>query len=473
MKTQQIHLKTILVALFSATCVFTACSIDSLETSNNELTQEELEITSQIIGESLSNQNDGIISSLNDAFVIPSVDGMNSSAKVAGVAENSEYNDTTNTDSDYTYSYDPETGIHSVSFLRSVNQPSLSKEASVELSYIFYDIDGGFIEFPRAEKDRIETVDYTAEKSGSIETPRKNSSYTRNDQFLADGLSSGSNTIQIDGIHEGTGQFEINRANGDLITRSYTLSIDFLNVQIDKERTQQGQNLQSGVTGAVAYEITINRSVNGEESTKTVNGTIEFNGDGTALLRFRDFLDIFRIKLDDGRVYEDDEFEGYVQSVNLDESSFTLFSGQKIYITDNTEFDDGDFRTLDEVADALDRGANIEAEGDVNRRDDGTYVATEVEFELEDDDFEFEGYVESVDLETSTFTLTDGMTLYVTDRTKFDDEDYESLAEVSEALENSIRIEAEGEFIPEDDGTLLAIEVEFESDDDDNDGEED
>lgn len=472
MKTEILQSKPITVLLFAATLLFTGCSIDGLNTSSNDLTQQELEITSQIIGESLSNQNDGLFSSLNDAFVIPDQSGLTHSAKIAGVGESMEYGNTADTESDYTYSYDPETGIHSVSFLRSVNQPDFSKETSVELSYIFYDINGGFIDSPRMDHDRIETVDYSADKSGIVETQRKNSSYTRSDRFLTDGLSSGSNTIQIDGTHESTGQFEITRINGDVVGRSYTLNIDFLNVQIDKERTHQGQNLQSGVTGAVAYEMTINRSVNGDESSKTVNGTVEFNGDGTALLRFRDFLDIFRIKLDDGHVYDDNEFEGFVQSADLSENSFTLFSGQKVYITDHTVFDDdGDFHTLEQVADAIGRGANVEADGEAARRNDGRFVAIEVEFDLEDDNLEFEDFVQSVDLEAGTFTLTDGMTFLVTDRTKFDEDGYTSLAEVGEALDNDIRVEADGEYIPQHDGSLLALEVEFEENSSDSDSD--
>ena len=36
---------------------------------------------------------------------------------------------------------------------------------------------------------------------------------------------------------------------------------------------------------------------------KIINGTLEFTGDGTALLKFRNFLDVFRVRLDEGTVF--------------------------------------------------------------------------------------------------------------------------------------------------------------------------
>lgn len=474
----------IATSMIASLLLLSGCSIDGLETTDTNLTDEELQIASQIIGESLSDESEGVFSSLNEAFTIPGETGFDPSAAKIGAPGVNTQNATMaadssslGTESDYSYSYDPETGIHSVSFLRSVNRLNFSKETSAELAYIFYDFNGEFIDTPRMDNDRIETIDYSADRSGFVETPRKSSSYQRTDRFLTDGLSDGSSVIMIDGTHEGTGQFTATRLNGDEIERSYSLTIDFLNVQINKNEMNDTPSLQRGVTGAVAYEMIIIRTVNGEESTKTVNGTIEFNGDGTALLRFRDVLDIFRIKLDDGRVFEDDEFEGYIQSVDLTRNSFTLFSGQQILLTSGTEIDDdSDLKSLEEVEMALNRGYQVEAEGEVNRRDNGVYVAEEVEFELEDDELEFEDDVESVNLEENFFTLINGLTLYLADRSKIDDDgDYKTLQEVYDALESGLIVEAEGEFYPEseNDGRLIVVDVEFEDDDDDNDNDDD
>lgn len=467
------HIKHLFAAL-AGVFLFSACNIDGLDSDTGELTDEEIRVASQIIGESLSAESDGIFSSLNDAFVIPNQSEFNESFSTTSgdgfllrslaTANNDESTQGTSNENNYSYEYDPETGTHSVSFSRSINRPEFSKESSADLEYIFYDVTGGFVDSPRMDNDRIETVDYTASRSGSITTPRKSSSYQRSDQFLTDGLSLESGTIQIDGLHQGSGQFESAGENGGTVSRNYEISVDFLNVRIDKELMERSNSLERGVTGSVAYEMVINRNVNGEESTKTVNGTIELNGDGTALLRFRDVLDIFRIKLDDGTVFEDDEFEGYVRSVNTAAQSFTLYSGQTIFITDRTEveYDDG-LTSFEDVERAVRNGFRVEAEGDVFRRDDGTYEATEVEFEIEDDDLEFEGLVESVNLSEQSFTLRSGLTLIITDRSEIDrDGDLFSLQEVADAIERGFEIEADGEFYPESDDRLIVLEVEFE-----------
>ena len=80
---------------------------------------------------------------------------------------------------------------------------------------------------------------------------------------------------------------------------------------------------------------------------------------------------------------EEFEFEDYVQSVDLEDGSFTLENGQVFHISTYTEFD-GDFKSLDQVADALKVGIIVEAEGEYFIDADGQNVVIEVEFEYED-----------------------------------------------------------------------------------------
>ena len=82
---------------------------------------------------------------------------------------------------------------------------------------------------------------------------------------------------------------------------------------------------------------------------------------------------------------EELEFEDYVQSVDSDDSSFILENGQVFFITTHTEFD-GDFESLEQVAEAMDAGARVEAEGDYFIDSEGKNMVIEVEFEYDDDD---------------------------------------------------------------------------------------
>lgn len=470
---QNLSLKFKLPGIFFACLlVISGCSIDSLDSTSETLSDDELQIASQIIGESLSDQNDGIFSSLNDAFIIPtqgnfepqSSQDQESMVGLKSISMSADDNSGRGNEDNYNYTYDSDSGTHTVSFNRDIQNENMTKETSVELNYIYFDQNGGFIDDPELDHDLIQTIDYSAERSGSVVTPRKNSSYERSDQFLIDGLSSGSTTLQIDGTHTGSGSFEVTTGNGNVVHREYTLTVDFLDVTIQNESTSENKTLEKGVTGALAYEMVINRNVNGDEDTKTINGTIEFNGDGTALLRFTDAFDDFRIKIDDGDVFDDNEFEGFVRSVDHENNAITLYNDQQILITSETNIDsESDLHTLQEVQDVLDRNVRVEAEGHITRDGDGNLIASEIKFEFEEEDFEFKGMVSSVDLDAGTFTLESGTTYFITEETEIDEDgDFSSLEEVERTLANGIDVKAEGEFAFLDDENFLAESVEFE-----------
>lgn len=89
---------------------------------------------------------------------------------------------------------------------------------------------------------------------------------------------------------------------------------------------------------------------------------------------------------DDGDDGDDDdtEFEGDVASVDPDARSFTLADGTVVVIDDDTELE-GDLLSLEAVEEALADGETVEAEGEGTLRDDGSILASEVEFDTDDD----------------------------------------------------------------------------------------
>ena len=208
------------------------------------------------------------------------------------------------------------------------------------------------------------------------------------------------------------------------------------------------------------------------------------SGDGTALLRFQNVLKRFQVNLNNGDIKDqDEEFEGQVQAVNINEASITLVNGRTIYLTDNTEIDNDDFSSLEEVQQAIDSNTFVWAEGEgyVN---DNKFYAEEIEFEREDDEdesdeeIEFEEWVSSVDLENQTFTLAQNAVVAVTENTNIEDNgDYLTLQQVADALENDMLVKADGSALEETDNPdidLTAVTVEFdrEEQEDDNDNDE-
>ena len=480
---QKFIISTAVLALIVTT---TGCTLDDVSSTNNEtITEQDLQAAGEILGESLSSDNSGILLSLTDALTNFSSTDFTSSQNKTGNPTTQNDRSGRGGETDYNYSYDQQTGIHTISFRRQVDRPLFSKTVIDTLNYIFRDGNGTLIESPDTEAERIESINYNANREGEILTARKNSFFVRTDTFLIDGVSDATPLLSIDGVHNSNGNIEVdNQVENKVFERSYELEINFLSIEIEKP-TSGPIDLSRGVTGTLSWEMTIRKSANGSSTSKTLRGTVEMSGDGTALLRFQNLFKRFQVNLTNGDVKDqDEEFEGRVQSVNISGNYITLVNGRNIYLTDNTEIDDDDYTSLEAVQQAINDGIFVWTEGDgyVN---DNQFYAEEIEFEREDEEddtegeIEFEEWVSSVDLENQTFTLAQNAVVQITENTTIDDEgDYNTLQEVADALENGMLVQADGSALDETDNPdidLTAVTVEFEREeqegDDDNDEE--
>ncbi len=474
MKSRIQNLTQLTAAFLIAIFIFSGCSINdsNVGSDTSELTSEELELAGQIIAESVSDQKDGIFSSLNDAFTLPSNNNFTQSIQEAENYSTPAFKAVSLTaettgQSNYSYTYDPESGKHFVTQNRSINEGNISKETTVELEYIYYDTAGNFVVSPRIDNDRIETIDFLGKRTGSIESGSFQSNFDRSDQFIIEGLTSNSQLLTIDGLHQGNGEFRVTRENGDLLERYYDLTVEFINVQVNNQTVESNGNLKNGVTGTLSYELLINKSVNGDESVKTVNGTIEFNGDGTALLKFRNLLSQFKIKLETGSLLEEDEFEGFIRSVNTSENSITLFNSDKFILTSESQISsESALNTLVEIESALENDIRVKTEGSFITDAEGSNIIQTVEFNFEEEDVEFDELIESVNISENSITLNRSGTLFLTDSTQIDsDGDFFTLESVQNSLENGNSVKAEGEFQLNSDDRKTIIKVEFELED--------
>lgn len=450
-------LKTALyISLFFAFLAISSCSIDSFENSSAPITDEETQIAGQIIGESISENQSGILSTFSEAFAVPTPSGLENGPSLlsTGSFRNLET---------YSYSFDTESNEHRVFFTIGRETPLLSSATDVSLSYIFYDSGGNPIEFPADQKERIDAVDFSSEQSGTITTGSKNSVFSRTDRIIMSGISSNSGLLTLDGFHSGTGNFSAVSLSGATIQREYALDMNYLNIQIDKATVQSNRNFRSGVTGALSYESTV-RDVSSETgSTKIVNGTIELNGDGTALLNFREQPEPIRLRLDDGDLFDEDEFEGRIIDLNLQNRVITIANGQRIEINNRTQIEDSDYPTLESVADAIASNRRVVAEGDYIHPDESVnlWIATAVSFEEESN--EFEDLISSFNLFENRFTLLNGDQMLLVEQSEVDfEDDLNSLQEVSDAVAAGLPVLAEGEFsVNPESGDRIVTDVEF------------
>jgi hypothetical protein len=394
------RIPTTFLPLIALAAIISACSLGEVpDNINQELTAEEIEAATQIMGEALSDDNDGVFSSLDDALATVSTSNTGSDRR--DKRDDDEDDDFPGQsgqggERNYQYDYDPATGTHTIQFDRSVNTQNFQKNVSAVLTYVFTELAGNFISAPRINKDRVENIDFTADKNGFTESRFRSSEFSRADTFSVTGISSATSTLTIDGIHFGNGTVNGVTREGDTFTKSFVNRIEFLDIQIDKDTVKQNGSLTEGVTGTLNYEMTIFNSTNGTGSSKDINGTIELDGDGTALLRFANINRLFRVNLRSGYVTDDDkELESIVTAVDTVNQSVTLRDDIKVVITERTEIegDDG-LENLEQVAVALEAGRAVKAEveGYRNPNNKSELIAEEIEFEFagSDDDEEDE-----------------------------------------------------------------------------------
>jgi hypothetical protein len=310
MNTHHIERLKPLIAAGLLLAVFAAC--DTLNKQQEEdIPQEELEIAGQIIGNSLSDTEEGLFSSLYDAVSDVDEEGIQSRMQDQHRDQEQLRDHGRGSESDYHYDYNPETGEHTVWYVRKYEGPLVSRSLKVRSKYIYTDINGRFIQYPKRQQDRIETIDYKGSREGITEGTHRYNRFYRFNQFYLDGLSSVSTVMTLTGSHHGNGEMNAKVMQRDMVTsRTYELDMNLDDIRIDKEVVQENGSLEDGITGFISYRLTMTRTVNGETFERNLSGVIELTGDGTALLRFDKLREFFRIGLATGSVERPDNTDG-------------------------------------------------------------------------------------------------------------------------------------------------------------------
>lgn len=265
--------------------------------------QQDVQLASNIIGESMSNDGGGLVSSFGDATSMVGASGLGFSQNentnnVPMVAGNTASDNLRGKEKNFKATYDPTTGVHTVDFDREVYTPNFSKTIKAHLEYIYRDSTGSFLRFPNPTK--VFSVDFKGSRSGSVQTPVRQSEFSRIDTLFYTGLNRSSASITINGSHQGHGDFNMTTAQTQ-ISRVYDLSLKLLNVTIEKTSIFN-RDLTQGVTGTLSYDLTFHKTQDTTAVDKHLTGTIDMNGDGTALLKFAHFTNRYLINLRTGAV---------------------------------------------------------------------------------------------------------------------------------------------------------------------------
>lgn len=313
MKTLNAILKKHGTALVALLLVLAATGCDALNNQDPEvaaLTQDDLEAASSILAESISDQNEGLMSSLNDMTAEVSTSEI--SYRNRRFASNPSDRPCRGANREFEKTYDDSTGVHTINYSRQHSGEMCSKDVQVNLNYTFTDENGGYIQFPRLNKDAISEIAFTGSRvgSGSVETRRGSSARTfeQTGEWNLTGLQGDVASLSGSQVNDGTYEHTRLDSAGAEHTRSGVYHIEFstVDVTISQDNAGEDSDLETEITGTIAYTMTMEKTINGETTLQDVEGTIELEGNGRALLRFLGLRKLYRVTLHDGGVTDTD-----------------------------------------------------------------------------------------------------------------------------------------------------------------------
>ena len=293
--------RNLLLLLTVMAVTFSACS--SVNNDVESISEEDLTMAAEVVATSLADDESGLISSMYDA--VSTVD--NSSITYGNDVAFKSTDPFTNgrgTERNFVHEYDSVTGIHSISFERTVNSGRIDRSFSLDQEIIYPDIDGNFVAQPKEYWDTIESIDFKSTKTGYSDGIYRDHEFTKIDTMLTSGLHSSNSVVTLNGVHRGFGNAEGSLPDSSTTSRDYDIFIKYENVTLNKDTLEANGALENAVSGTLTYSIVMNKTINGEADNTVLEGTIDLETDGTALLKFKGLTQFFRIALSDGELRE-------------------------------------------------------------------------------------------------------------------------------------------------------------------------
>lgn len=289
----------------AVTLTLTAC--DSLtDAGNTPLSAADAELMERVVADALADETEGLVAEVYDLTA-----GVSETSLTYVGTDQAAYTIASDPEPrrggqrNYTVTYDPETGEHTIQYERSVETPRFNKAVGATLVYLFTDLDGGFIAFPRRERANVAAIDFEGIRSGSVESTRGPAERTWSRAFEQDaawqltGLDSGSDLIAMEGTQLRTGTAAYTDDTGAPVTVDHEVALSAVDVTILKPSSAD-VDVERRITGTLAYTATVEKTVGDVTTVMTDEGTIELDGNGRALLRFLGLKKIVRIGLRDG-----------------------------------------------------------------------------------------------------------------------------------------------------------------------------
>ena len=291
MNTRSYLQTTMILAVLFGSLLLQGCS-DVTNTAQEELSEEEVLVLEGVLGSALSEEDEGLLSGMKDMTGRFGANGLNHRYRDTGGFEGSPFGN-------FTREYDPETGIHTITFIREADRPRGSVSFSALMEYQFTDPDGAYLEFPYADSTLIQTIQFNGTRAGEMQRTNRSSSFERVANWTLSDIQSADGVMTLEGSQTGTGMMMISRPNGGEFSREYTTQLDLVDVTL-QEATEDEDRLPYLVSGVIEYQTTVTKIINGEETVNEYSGTIELSENGEALVRFFGLKRTLRLNLANG-----------------------------------------------------------------------------------------------------------------------------------------------------------------------------
>lgn len=288
------------LALFFAAC---DASVDVSQSSS--LTPAEAQMAAEVVGQSMSDQSEGMMSDMYDMDAGIDASGLayfnGPLARGSGGFSLKLWRPSNRQDG--RVRYDSTTGTHRVTYERKYDGNNYYRSVEADLAYVFTDAGGAFIRDPRRNRDRVSTIRFTGTREGETRYRRPGTStqmrsaFKREAEWTLAGLTTTTATFKGDQTSSGSAGI----VGVDSTQRTFNVRLIADDVTITKTRASQG--FESSLTGTMRYEIVMRR---GSEE-KRATGTIDLTQNGKALMRFMGINKTYEIDLASGDADDDDD----------------------------------------------------------------------------------------------------------------------------------------------------------------------
>ena len=279
--------------------LLSACDASVDVGSNTNLSTEEAQMAADVVGQSMADQSEGMVSDMYDMDAGLEASGLvyhqGPLARGTGMLEMRLWRPGNRQDG--RVRYDSTTGTHRVTYERTQQMGPNYRSVKADLAYIFTTSTGAFIRDPRRNRDQIAAIAFEGTREGETRQRRPGDGKEVRNEFKREGSWTLSGLLGTTATFRGdqttTGRARVNGA--DSTERSYTVRLRTENVTVTKTRAQQG--LETTLTGTLQYEVVLKRPGQDE---KRVTGTIDLSQNGRAIMRFMGLQGAYRIDLASG-----------------------------------------------------------------------------------------------------------------------------------------------------------------------------